>query len=45
VSLVYGATRHEYMLPILANALHTAMWILGFMGIIAAILVVVNWIA
>lgn len=45
ISLVYGATRHELMQPILANALHTALWILGFMAIIAAILIGVNWIA
>ena len=43
ISLVYGATRHELMGPILANALHTAGWILGFMAIIFAILVGVNW--
>jgi hypothetical protein len=42
VSLVYGATRHELMRPILANALHTAIWILGFMAVIFAVLVGVN---
>ncbi|HTN77322.1 MAG TPA: hypothetical protein VL096_18815 [Pirellulaceae bacterium] len=44
ISLVYGATRHEAMGPILANALHTASWILGFMAVIFAILVGVNWL-
>jgi hypothetical protein len=38
ISLVYGATRHELMGPILANALHTAVWILGFMAIIFVLL-------
>lgn len=38
VSLVYGATRHELMKPILANALHTAFWILGFMAVIFLVL-------
>ena len=38
ISLVYGATRHELVKPILANALHTAVWILGFMAIIFAVL-------
>jgi hypothetical protein len=42
VSLVYGATRHELMRPILANALHTAVWILGFMGVIFVVLLGVN---
>jgi hypothetical protein len=44
VSLVYGATRHEWMLPILHNALRAATWIVGFVGIIFAILLVVSWI-
>ncbi len=44
ISLVYGATRHELMGPILANALHTAGWILGFMAIIFVLLVGVNWL-
>jgi hypothetical protein len=44
VSLVYGATRHELMRPILANALHTAVWILGFMAVIFVILMGVNWL-
>jgi hypothetical protein len=45
VSLVYGATRHELMWPILANALHTAVWILGFMAVIFVILFGVNLLA
>jgi hypothetical protein len=42
VSLVYGATRHELMRPILANALHTAVWILGFMAVIFVVLLGIN---
>jgi hypothetical protein len=44
ISLVYGATRHELMGPILANALHTAGWILGFMAVIFVLLVGVSWL-
>jgi hypothetical protein len=38
VSLVYGATRHEVMGPILKNAFRAATWIVGFMGVIFLIL-------
>jgi hypothetical protein len=34
VSLVYGATRHEQLAPILQHAVRGAMWILIFMSII-----------
>lgn len=43
VSLVYGATRHELMGPILNNALRAAVWIVSFMSIIFAILYVISW--
>jgi len=43
ISLVYGATRHELLTPILWHAYHTAVWIIGFMLIIVAILAVVSW--
>jgi len=43
ISLVYGATRHELLKPILLHAYHTAVWIVGFMLIIVAILVAVSW--
>jgi hypothetical protein len=33
------------MKPILANALHTAFWILGFMAIIFIVLYGVEWMA
>ncbi|MBM4090385.1 MAG: hypothetical protein FJ276_13330 [Planctomycetes bacterium] len=39
ISLVYGATRHELMVPILQHAWRTAKWIVGFMAIVVAILV------
>ena len=34
ISLVYGATRHEHLVPILANAYKSAVWILLFMAMI-----------
>lgn len=44
VSLVYGATRHELMGPILNNAVRAAIWIVGFMGIIFVVLFGVSWL-
>ena len=43
ISLVYGATRHEYMGPILQHAWRAGVWILGFMAAIAVILYLVSW--
>jgi hypothetical protein len=43
ISLVYGATRHEWIVPILHNAYRTAVWILGFVAIVVVVLVAVNW--
>jgi len=43
ISLVYGATRHELMIPILQHAWRTAKWIVGFMLVIALILSVMSW--
>lgn len=34
VSLVYAATRHELMIPILQHAGHVALWIAAFMAIV-----------
>ncbi|MEC9094576.1 MAG: hypothetical protein VX438_17840 [Planctomycetota bacterium] len=34
ISLVYGATRHEHLVPILMNAYKSAAWIVIFMAII-----------
>jgi hypothetical protein len=44
ISLVYGATRHEYMVPILQNAVRAAWWILSFMGLIFLLLMVLTWL-
>ena len=44
VSLVYGATRHEYMPEILHNAYRAATWIVSFIAIIFGILLVVSWL-
>ena len=34
ISLVYGATRHELMRPILEHAVRFAAWIVVFMGVL-----------
>jgi hypothetical protein len=44
VSLVYAATRHEQMKPILAHAWRVGVWISVFMGIVLAVLLVVSWL-
>lgn len=44
ISLVYGATRHEYMPQIMQNAVRAAVWILTFMGSIFAVLFWVAWL-
>lgn len=38
VSLVYSATRHEQMGPILRHAVRVGIWIVGFMVIVFLIL-------
>lgn len=43
VSLVYGATRHELMGPILNNAFRAAVWIGGFMAAIFVVLMLISW--
>lgn len=43
ISLVYGATRHEEIGPILHHSWHTGKWIVGFIAIIMAILWAVSW--
>jgi hypothetical protein len=43
-SLVYAATRHEQIGPILRHAVRIAVWILGFMGVIFVVLWGVVWL-
>ncbi len=43
VSLVYAATRHEEMAPILHHALRVAVWIVGFMVIVFVVLALIAW--
>ncbi len=43
VSLVYAATRHEDMKPILAHATRFGIWIVGFMAVIFAVIYLVAW--
>ncbi len=42
ISLVYGATRHEYLKEIFIHALRAGIWLVGFLGII---FFVVWWIS
>jgi hypothetical protein len=43
VSLVYAATRHEEIGPILSHALRIGVWIIGFMVTVFAVLLLVSW--
>ena len=43
VSLVYTATRHERMRPILIHAGRMALWTFGFMLLIFAVLELMSW--
>lgn len=38
VSLVYGATRHEYPRPILEHAARFALWLVMFMAVLFVLL-------
>jgi hypothetical protein len=42
ISLVYGATRHELMRPILEHAVRFAAWIIGFMGVLFIVIWLVS---
>jgi len=42
VSLVYSATRHEEMGPIMTHALRVGVWIVGFMAVILLVLVLIS---
>ena len=43
ISLVYAATRHERMRPILAHAVRVGLWLVGFMFVVFLVLEVVGW--
>ncbi len=43
LSLVYAATRHEQIGPILVHALRFGAWIAGFLLVILLILVLLSW--
>lgn len=43
ISLVYGATRHEHMMPILRHSLRAASWVIGFMFVIFLVLKLAGW--
>ncbi|MEM8680512.1 MAG: hypothetical protein AAGF97_14285 [Planctomycetota bacterium] len=38
ISLVYGATRHEYPRPILEHAYRFAGWMLSFLGVLFVVI-------
>ena len=38
ISLVYAATRHELPGPIVRHAVHTVIWVVGFMVIVGLVL-------
>ena len=44
VSLVYAATRHEAMGPILIHAVRFALWIVVFMAIVLAVIQLMSWL-
>jgi uncharacterized membrane protein len=43
VSLVYAATRHEAMEPILRHAVRVGTWIVGFMAVVFVLLLLGMW--
>jgi len=44
ISLVYAATRHELMWPILVHAWRIGIWILGFMSVVFVVLWLLEWV-
>ena len=42
ISLVYGATRHEYPRPILEHAIRFGGWMLSFLGILFVVIWLVS---
>ena len=43
ISLVYAATRHEQMRPLLIHAGRAVLWISGFMLAVFAVLELISW--
>ena len=43
ISLVYGATRHEYLKEILIQSYRSAVWVIGFMAIIFSVIYVAGF--
>ncbi len=43
VSLVYAATRHEQVVPILTHAVRVGLWIIGFMAVIFVLMLLISW--
>lgn len=43
ISLVYGATRHENLREILIHSYRSLFWVVGFMGIIFAVIFVAGF--
>jgi hypothetical protein len=44
VSLVYSATRHEAMGPILRHAVRFAVWIVSFMALVLVVFAALSWL-
>jgi hypothetical protein len=44
VSLVYSATRHEQMGPIVSHAVRIGVWIVGFMFVVFLVLLLIAWL-
>ena len=44
ISLVYAATRHEEIGPILVHAARFSVWIIGFMLIVLVVLQAMVWL-
>jgi hypothetical protein len=44
ISLVYAATRHEHLGPILNHAVRFAVWIVVFMLVVFAVLQFLAWL-
>ena len=42
-SLVYSATRHEEVVPILKHAFRFGLWVTIFMAVMAAIIQITTW--